>query len=126
MRTYYHGSSLPNLEKLEPQVDSRLGVTGVFVSDEPFGPMLFSLLPERVKANVQYETKDNQFVSGTVRTPVINDEGWLYSVSVPVEQVHEIEEEKYVKGAVEVEEAKRVTLDGVKALGWNIVLTKEE
>ena len=53
---FYHGSPNRGLSILHPQFDSRLGITGVFFSHEPFGPMVYSLLLLRAEFTVNYKT----------------------------------------------------------------------
>jgi len=50
MKIFYHGSTAKGLKVLKPKMDPRLGIKGVFVADEPYGPMMFSLLPNRSKS----------------------------------------------------------------------------
>ena len=62
--TFYHGSPVKGLKHLKPRLDPRLNLKGVFVADEPFGPMMFSLLPDRAHSMVKYETKKGKFIKG--------------------------------------------------------------
>jgi hypothetical protein len=71
MKIFYHGSPTPDIKVSEPRLDLRLGIHGLFVADEPFGPMMFSLLPTRTYAAVNYTTKQDTFIEGSVATPKI-------------------------------------------------------
>lgn len=127
MKTFYHGSPTSGLEVLQPRHDERLGIEGVFVADEPFGPMLFALLPARAHADVQYETKDGKFVRGSVVTPAMNDEGWLYTLEAEEGTIKESSPgEFHLSAPARVIKSERVTKDDVSRLGWTIVIKKTQ
>jgi hypothetical protein len=121
MKTLYHGSPTGGIEVLEPRHDERLNMEGLFVADEPFGPMMFALLPVRAHATVEYETKNGKFVQGKVRTPAINDEGWLYTLEVADEMVKERKPGRYyLEVSVPVAKTEKVTKEDVLKLGWTV------
>lgn len=76
----YHGST-KLLKILKPNLDKRLNVFGLFVSDEIYGPMAFSLLPDSSEADVIWSTKNGKFISGEITTPEINESGYLYEIN---------------------------------------------
>ncbi len=126
MKTFYHGSPTPNIEILEPRFDQRLQMEGLFVADEPFGPMMFALLPVRAHAIVNYETKDGKFVKGKVITPAINEEGWLYTVEAPDEIISQRRHDRYhLTKAVSVAKAEKVRKEDLVKLGWEIEINKK-
>lgn len=127
MKVFYHGSPTPNIEILEPRFDTRLEMEGLFVADEPFGPMMFALLPVRAHAIVNYETKEGRFIKGEVVTPAINDEGWLYTVMVGDEIIVERKKGRFhLTAPVKVSSVKKITKEEVLKLGWNIVIKERE
>ena len=127
MKTFYHGSPTPNIKILEPRFDPRLEMEGLFVADEPFGPMMFALLPVRAHATVNYETVKGEFIKGKVVTPAINDEGWLYTVIVEDDIVVERKEGRFhLTAPVKVSDVKKVTKDEVLKLGWEVVIEEKK
>ena len=62
-KLFYHGSPIKGIKVLKPKFDPRLNIKGIFIADEPFGPMIFSLLPVRAKSIVNYETKSKKWSS---------------------------------------------------------------
>ncbi len=122
MKKFYHGSPTPNIQILEPRFDKRLGITGLFVADEPFGPMIFSLLPERFNSTVNYSTKDGKLVEGSVKTSKINQEGWLYEVDL--DDNSSIVERKagryHLTKPVKVSKVTKVSIKDVEVQGWKI------
>lgn len=125
MKRYFHGSPVPGLTVLEPKLDPRLKMNGVFVADEPYGPMMFALLPARAHAQVNYTTKEGKFIEGQVVTPAINDEGWLYTLEAEDEIIKEAESVGYYLIApIKVVNAEKVSKDEVEKLGWQILIKK--
>src|SRR3989338_3483441 len=119
MKIFYHGSPTPDIKVLTPRLDPRLGITGVFVADEPFGPMMFALLPERLNAIVKYTVKDGNFVDGYVITPKINDSGWLYTVQAEDAIIGQRKPGRYhLTAPVSVIKAKKIMKEHVLAMGW--------
>ena len=119
VRTFYHGSPTPNIEVLEPRLDLRLGIKGLFVADEPFGPMMFALIPVRSRANVDYMTKNGKFVTGVVMAPQINEEGWLYTLEPEDGAVQERElGQYYITVPVRVVTVQKVLKGDVLGFGW--------
>ncbi len=125
MKTFYHGSPTPDIKVLEPRLDPRLGIEGLFVADEPFGPMMFSLLPVRAHAIVNYTTKDGKFIEGKVTTPQINEEGWLYTLEA---EDHIIEQRRpgryHLTAPVNVVKIEMITKVNVLELGWEIEIAE--
>lgn len=123
MATYYHGSPQSGLTVLEPRRDERLGIDGVFVSDERFGPELFALIPGSADADVDYDTCEGEFVRGTVRTPALNDEGWLYRIEADECDVEASPEGVFrFTGPVSIVDAECVTRADVESRGWEVVI----
>ena len=121
MKTFYHGSPTSGIKVLEPRFDSRLGIEGLFVADEPFGPMMFALLPIRAHAIVDYVTKDGKFIQGKVITPAINEEGWLYAIEAGNEIISERKPGRFhLTGPVKVMKAEKVLKESLLKLGWEI------
>ena len=80
-KLFYHGSPVKGIKILKPKLDPRLGIKGIFVADEPFTPMLFSLLPNRAKSMVNSVTKNGKFIKGEFISPLpLNETGYLYVV----------------------------------------------
>lgn len=105
-------------------MDPRLGINGLFVADEPFGPMMFALLPIRAHAMVDYTTKDGKFIEGKVVSSMIHDEGWLYEIEVEDDMVVEGEPGRfYLAAPVKVSKTKRVLKEDVLKLGWEVEIT---
>lgn len=127
MKIFYHGSPSPNLTVLEPKLDPRLGIEGVFVANEPFGPMMFSLLPDRAHAVVNWKTNNGEFVEGNVVTPVINEEGWLYTLEAEDTGVTEGESgQMYITAPAKVVKADKVTKENVLNLGWKVEIRENK
>jgi len=124
MKIFYHGSPVKGLKVLKPKMDPRLGIKGVFVADEPYGPMMFSLLPNRSKSAINYETKKGKFIKGEVSTSKpLNEEGWLYTVKPSKDIIVERKPGRYhLSSAVRVEKSRRVTKEEVLKLGWKVKL----
>ena len=117
----YHGSPVGGLQILEPKFDPRLGIEGIFVSDEPFGPMMFSLLPESAKADVDYQTKDGEFISGTVQAPSFNKTGFLYTVEVPKDSIQSLQSgELFLSEPASIQGKRSVSEEEVVRLGWKM------
>jgi len=121
-KTFYHGSRIQGLKVLEPRLDPRLGVVGLFVADEPFGPMMFALLPDRAHSVVKYDTKEGEFIKGKVTTPYpLNEEGWLYTVQPDSKWIRERKTGRYfLIKKTPVRAVRRVTLAEVNRLNWEI------
>ncbi len=121
-RIFYHGSPISKLKRLEPRLDTRLGLKGVFVADEPFGPMMFALLPNRAKSTVKYVTKKRKFVEGYVITPKpLNKVGWLYSVKPEQACIVERKPGRYfLNASTKVVKCRKVTKEEVLKLGWKV------
>jgi hypothetical protein len=127
MRTFYHGSPTPNIEILEPKLDPRLGIEGVFVSDEPFGPMMFSLLPERAHAIVNWKTNNGEFIEGKVITPVMNEEGWLYTLEAEDGIIAEGKPGQfYLTGPVKVTKIEKVSKENILKIGWQVEIRENK
>lgn len=119
--TFYHGSPTANIEVLEPRLDPRLGIEGLFVADEPFTPMMFALLPVRAHANVNSVTKAGKFVGGKVITPQINEEGWLYTVEADDSIIKERSSGRfYLTAPVKVVKVEKILKEDVLKLGWEV------
>lgn len=118
---FYHGSPTSGIKVLEPRLDPRLNIEGIFVSDQPYGPMMFCLLPVRAHATVKYETKGDKFIKGTCITPAINNYGWLYKVEADTEIIKERRPGRWhLVAPVKVLSVRKVLKQEVLALGWNI------
>lgn len=127
MKIFYHGSPTPNVKVLEPRLDPRLGIEGLFVTDEAFGPMVFALLPVRAHATVNYTTKNGKFIRGKVVTPVINEEGWLYTLEVTSEIIAERKPGRFhLTAPVRVIKAEKVLKEEVLKLGWRVEIKEIE
>jgi hypothetical protein len=127
MKIFYHGSPTPNIEVLEPRLDPRLGVEGVFVADEPFGPMMFSLLPERAHATVNWKTDNGKFIEGKVITPVINEEGWLYTIQAESENVKEGKSGQfYLTAPASVVKVEKISKEKILNLGWKVEIRENK
>ena len=121
MKTFYHGSPTPNIKILEPRLDPRLGIEGLFVADEPFGPMMFALLPIRAHAIVNYTTKDEKFIKGKVVTPKINEEGWLYTLEAEDEIIKERKPGRFhLVAPAKVIRVEKILIADVLKLGWEV------
>lgn len=123
--TYYHGSKVNNLKYLEPQLDKRLGITGVFISKDKYHPMAFSLIPNSYKTSVNTTTKDGKFIKGTITTSEdLNDIGYLYSVTINKDNVNYLKpykkESYYSTNRLKVDSMELVTKEDLTKLGWNI------
>lgn len=121
-RLFYHGSPIKGLKILKPHLDHRLGVKGLFVADEPFGPMIFALLPNRAKSLVKYKHKGGKFIEGYVITPKpLNKVGWLYSVKPSSEIVVERKPGRYYLNApTKIVKCKKILKEEVLKLGWKV------
>ena len=126
--TFYHGSPIKGLKHLKPRLDPRLNIKGVFVADEPFGPMMFSLLPDRAHSMVKYETKKGKFIKGKVITPQpLNKEGWLYEIQSHKEIVKEKQTDRYyLTQETPVTKATKVTEKEILELGWEVIVDKRD
>jgi len=121
MKTFYHGSPTPDIKVLEPKLDPRLGVEGVFVATEPYGPMIFSLLPDRAHSVVNWKTNNGVFVEGSVVTPIINEEGWLYTIEAESEHVTEGKSGQfYLTAPINVVKAEKISKEDILKLGWKV------
>ena len=119
MKIFYHGSPTSNIKILEPRVDPRLGIEGLFVADEPFGPMVFSLLPVRADAIVNYTTQDGRFIKGKVVARNLNETGWLYTLEAEDELIVERDAGKYYLTApVRVTKSQKILKEDILKLGW--------
>jgi hypothetical protein len=79
----YHGSPTPNIKILEPKLDKRLNIKGIFVSKNKYAPMAHALMPERYNTNLNYTTKNNKFINGTIDSKVsLNEKGYLYTIEL--------------------------------------------
>lgn len=117
--TLYHGSPTAGIEELEPRMDPRLGLKGVFASDEPTTPMLFSLLNDRSKSIVRALGQQGGEV--TPADGKLNDEGWLYEMQVPRSQVVERRPHRFhVTTKVKPTKVTRVTREDVEKAGWKV------
>ena len=122
-KLFYHGSPTPNIKVLEPRLDPRLGIKGIFVDEESYAPMLFSLLPIRDRSNVNLTTKAGKFIEGTCVAEIINDEGWLYTIEADRSTVKECESRRYyLTASVPVMNSRKVTKKEVLALGWKVTI----
>lgn len=121
-RIFYHGSQRKGLEVLHPQLDKRLGIRGVFLSNEPFGPMVFSLIKDRSKAHVEYKTQGGRFMDGKIIAPFeLNDTGWLYTLELDPEKLNCISHgEFYSNSAAKISSCKLVTKEEVLEMQWKI------
>lgn len=121
-RVFYHGSPKEGISILKPCFDPRLKVKGLFIADEPFGPMMFALLPNRAKSTVKYTTKRNQFVEGYVIThKPLNKVGWLYSVKPSPKIIIERKPGRYYLNApTKIVKCKKITKEEVLKLGWKV------
>ena len=119
---FYHGSPVKGIKILKPKLDPRLGIKGVFIANEPFTPMLFSLLPSRAKSMVNSITKNGKFIRGEVISPFpLNEEGYLYIVKPNKKYLIERKPGKYyVKNAVKVLRVKIVKKEKVLKMGWKV------
>ena len=121
MKTFYHGSPTPHIEVLEPRFDPRLDTEGIFIADEPFGPMMFALLPVRAHAAVDYTTKNGKFIEGKVSTQEINEEGWLYTFEVEESIIKERGSGQfYLAMPVRIIKTEKILKEDVLYLGWKI------
>jgi 23S rRNA pseudouridine1911/1915/1917 synthase len=125
---FYHGSPVKGLKYLEPRLDPRLNIKGVFVADEPFGPMMFSLLPDRAHSIIKYETKKGEFIKGKVVTPQpLNKEGWLYEVQPAKEDIKERQADRYyLTKKTPITKSTKVTQKDVLRLGWEVVVDERK
>ncbi|MDO8676126.1 MAG: hypothetical protein Q7K16_00475 [Candidatus Azambacteria bacterium] len=126
-KIFYHGSPTPNIKVLEPRFDPRLEMEGLFVSDEPFGPTIFALLPVRAHATVNLTTKNGKFVKGVVVTPTINEEGWFYTVEAENQIIKERKPGRFhLVAPVKVIKTKKVTKAGAIKMGWKIIINDKK
>jgi hypothetical protein len=127
MKIFYHGSPTPDIKVLEPRMDQRLGIEGLFVADEPFGPMMFALLPVRAHATVNYTTKDEKFIEGKVTTSAINEEGWLYTLEAEDEIIKERKPGRFhLIAPVKVIKTEKVLKGDVLKLGWKVEIKETQ
>ena len=103
---------------LEPQTDPRSGLTGLFVSDEPFGPMVYALLPSRAEASVSYRTNGDRFIHGEVTAPALLDEGWVYTIEAEESEMTKVSDEFILNSPAHVIHVKQVTKDDILKYGW--------
>ena len=120
----YHGSPAKGLKILKPHFDRRLKIKAVFLSDEIFGPMIFSLLKERHSSTVEYTTRRGKFITGKVITkkPLLKS-GWLYTFKVEKKALYK-KPRPHLKTSTPVLLVKKVTRKETLKLGWNIILKK--
>ncbi|MDX1535728.1 MAG: hypothetical protein R3346_03145 [Candidatus Spechtbacterales bacterium] len=120
---FYHGSPIADLTTLEPQLDRRLGIRGVFLSHEPYGPMVFSLISDRSRVHVEYKTKRGQFFGGKIVAPFdLNDTGWLYKLEVDPDTITAIGHgEFYSSQSIKVCSCKKVTREDVLKMKWKVM-----
>jgi len=120
----YHGSSVKGLKQIKPFLDKRTGIKAVFLSDERFGPMIFSLLNERHNSTVNLTTKKGKFISGRIITKKpLRKQGWLYTVQVKQKDLHPTPR-LHTTIPLKVISVKKVTKEDVLKLGWKIKVKK--
>ena len=125
-KIFYHGSPTPNIKVLEPRLDPRLGIEGLFVSQELFSPTIFALLPVRAHATVNLTTKNKKFIKGTVKTYKINEEGWLYTLEAHNEIIKERKPGTFhLIAPVKVIKAEKVTKSDAIKMGWKIIIKEK-
>lgn len=119
---FYHGSPISGIKVLEPRHDSRLGIFGLFVGDEPFGPSAFSLLPVRSDTVVNVETKNGEFVSGEIISPrKINNKGSLYIIQPDPNSIIERKPGRfYVTEPTPILREVKVSKQDLINMGWDI------
>lgn len=125
---FYHGSPQKGIKVLEPKLDPRLGIKGIFVADEPYGPMMFSLLQDRAQSIVNYKTEGGKFIEGEVISQkALLEEGWLYTVDLDKEEVSERKPGRYhLTRATKVSSEKKVTKEEVLTLGWKVTIKNKD
>lgn len=124
-RIYYHGSPTYIKGNLEPRFDSRLNVLALFVSDDKYGPSMFSLLSDRANSSLEYETYLGRFISGTVKTSHLNDFGWLYTLYIEDDYIVNIEGDLYTTQICTPLRITKVYRPQQLELGWKVELIKK-
>ena len=121
---FYHGSPTKGIRILKPKKDPRLGIKGIFIADQPFGPMMFALLSNRAKSSVKYETKGKKFIKGRVETPFpLHKEGYLYIVQPQKEELQQRKPGRYhLIKSIQVLKCRKVSQKQVLRLGWKVRL----
>ena len=123
-RLFYHGSNKKGIMVLRPKLDKRTGIKGVFLSDNKYGPMVFSLLRNRAKSSVDLKTKNNKFITGKLISDLpLNQESWLYILKPNLDHIKPYirkSGEYYLLKPYKVHRIKRVTKRQVERLGWKI------
>lgn len=119
--SYYHGSPQNRIKILRPHLDERTGKFGIFISDNPILPMLFSLIEDKSKANISYVTNGERFEGGHVKCDHLHEVGYIYRIK-PVQDIEYIQPfEFHIKGQEEIIDCVRITIDQVKNIGWEIL-----
>lgn len=128
MKTYFHGSPNGSIEILEPRLDPRLGISGVFVADEQFGPEIFSLLKDRPNSVIKYVVEDGMFIKGGIFSPSdLNDSGWLYKIQPEDVDVKERAPGRYyITVAIKPIEKTLVKKEEILSRGWRIFTSLDE
>lgn len=123
--TYYHGSKTKDLKYLEPQLDKRLGITGVFISKDKYHPMAFSLIPNSYNASVNTTTKNGKFIKGTIISKdKLNDVGYLYTVTINKDNVNYLKSYKndgyYLTNRIKIDKINTIKINNLINLGFKI------
>ena len=80
-KIFYHGSPTKGIKVLEPRLDPRLNMKGVFLTHYIESAILFSLLSKRHKASMETVTKNGRVTKLIVRSKIpLNPTGYLYSI----------------------------------------------
>lgn len=120
---YYHGSPIGGLNVLIPHEDQRTGICGVFVSNEPIGPSMFSLLSSRYDSEIQYTTDSGVLIRGNVITSKpLNDYGYLYQIQSDIEPHTNRYGDVYFTQSMPCELVKIVSKEEVMELGWHVLI----
>ena len=120
-RIYYHGSPTYITGNLEPRFDNRLNLVGLFISEDKYGPSMFSLLSDRANSSLNYETYLGKFIRGTVTTKAINNFGWLYTLTIDDQDIINLEEDLYIVKPSTFLAITKVYKSEVLKLNWKLI-----
>ncbi len=121
----YHGSP-KKLDVLKPKLDSRTGVKGVWLTDIKEHAMIYALLENSSKTNVEWRSHKGKFTGADVESKEhIFDSGFLYIIEVDESGLECIKEHSWTsKEAVIPESIKTVKREQLEAL--NVTFVKIE
>lgn len=94
---FYHGSAL-NIEYIQPSVDPRTGIYGVWLTDIKEHALIYAFLKQSSSANVNWSSSGGVFTEALVTTSQDNvvQAGYIYTVNISEGSVRKIAEHSYI------------------------------